>query len=120
MFHFENLRASYVIFFCSSGASLDSLTIRNAAERRTTPAVAVPNGVAVMSTTHRWLLFATGLVEQDAPPEELLEMTPRATTFVTRSALQSLSPVMGHVQHPLLIHFLMDALSVAYHHMRVT
>jgi len=69
---------------------------------------------------HRWLVLATGLVEQDAPAEELLEMTPRATTFVTRSALQSLSPVTGHVQHPLLIHFLMDALSVAYHHMRVT
>jgi len=60
-------------------------------------------------------VLATGLVERDAPAkEELLEMTPRAATFVTRSALQSLSPVTGHVRHPLSIHFLMDARSVAY------
>ena len=85
-----------------------------------TPAAAMPNGVAVMSTAHWWLVLATRLVEQDAPAEELLEMTPRATTFVTRSALQSLSSVTGHIQHPLLIHFLMDALSVAYHHLCVT
>ena len=99
---------------------LDSLAIRNAAERRTTLAAAVPNDMAVMSTAHRWLVLATGLVERDAPAEELLEMTPRATMFVTRSELQSPSPVTGHVHHPLLIHFLMDALSVAYHHLRVT
>ena len=64
MFHFENLRASSVIFFCSSGAPLDSLTIRNAAERRTTPAAAMP--------AHRWLVLATRLVEKDALAEELL------------------------------------------------
>jgi len=45
-----------------------------------TPAAAMPNDMAVMSTAHRWLVLATGLVERDAPAEELLEMTPRATS----------------------------------------